>query len=38
LIARFPHLRLADPAVEPARGPGLLMNGLVELPVVLGGG
>jgi cytochrome P450 len=36
LIRRFPRLRLADPAGEPARNPGLLMNGLVALPVVLG--
>jgi cytochrome P450 len=36
LISRFPRLRLADPAGEPARNPGLLMNGLVALPVVLG--
>ncbi|TQM38212.1 cytochrome P450 family protein [Pseudonocardia cypriaca] len=36
LINRFPRLRLADPAGEPARNPGLLMNGLVALPVVLG--
>jgi cytochrome P450 len=35
LLARFPGLRLADPAAEPSRNPGLLMNGLVELPVVL---
>jgi cytochrome P450 len=36
LLARFPGLRLADPATEPARNPGLIMNGLVALPVVLG--
>ena len=36
LLARFPGLRLADPAAEPARNPGLLMNGLIALPVVLG--
>jgi cytochrome P450 len=36
LLARFPGLRLADPATEPARNPGLLINGLVALPVVLG--
>jgi cytochrome P450 len=35
LLARFPGLRLADPAAEPARPPGLLINGLVALPVVL---
>jgi cytochrome P450 len=34
LLARFPRLRLADPA-DPARNPSLLMNGLVALPVVL---
>jgi cytochrome P450 len=36
LLARFPGLRLADPATEPLRNPGLIINGLVELPVVLG--
>jgi cytochrome P450 len=36
LLARFPGLRLADPTAEPARNPGLLINGLVALPVVLG--
>jgi cytochrome P450 len=36
LLARFPRLRLADPATEPARNPGLLINGLIALPVVLG--
>lgn len=35
LLRRFPDLRLADPAAEPARNPGLLMNGLAELPVVV---
>lgn len=35
LLARFPRLRLAAQATEPARGPGLLMNGMVELPVLL---
>jgi cytochrome P450 len=35
LLARFPRLRLADPAADPARHPGLIMNGLVALPVVL---
>ncbi|MHA6621476.1 cytochrome P450 family protein [Pseudonocardia sp. DLS-67] len=35
LLERFPGLRLADPDGEPARNPGLLMNGLVALPVVL---
>ncbi len=35
LLARFPGLRLADPATEPARNPGLILNGLVGLPVVL---
>ncbi|OLS96353.1 cytochrome [Pseudonocardia sp. CNS-004] len=36
LLARFPDLRLADPDTEPARDPGLLLNGVVALPVVLG--
>jgi cytochrome P450 len=36
LLARFPGLRLADPATEPPRNPGLIMNGLITLPVVLG--
>jgi cytochrome P450 len=36
LLARFPGLRLADPDTEPRRNPGLLINGLVALPVVLG--
>ena len=36
LLARFPGLRLADPATEPARNPGLIINALVALPVVLG--
>jgi cytochrome P450 len=35
LFARFPDLRLAVPADELAKGPGLLLNGLVELPVRL---
>lgn len=35
LLARFPGLRLADPGAEPARSPALLMNALVELPVVV---
>jgi cytochrome P450 len=35
LMERFPSLRLADPGTEPARSPGLLMNGPTELPVVL---
>jgi cytochrome P450 len=35
LITRFPGLRLADPATEPPRNPGLIMNGLIALPVVL---
>jgi cytochrome P450 len=35
LIARFPGLRLADPATEPARAPGLVMNGMPALPVLL---
>jgi cytochrome P450 len=36
LLARFPDLRLADPGSDLARNPSLLMNGLAELPVVLG--
>jgi cytochrome P450 len=35
LFARFPRLRLADPATEPSRNPGLIINGLVALPLVL---
>ncbi len=35
VIARYPRLRLALPAAELVRTPGLLMNGLVELPVRL---
>ncbi len=35
LIKRFPHLRLADPDTEPARNPGLMMNGFAALPIVL---
>lgn len=35
LLARFPALRLADPAAEPARSPALLMNGMTELPVLV---
>jgi cytochrome P450 len=35
LIERFPRLRLADPDTEPARSPGLNLNGLTELPVLL---
>ena len=35
LITRFPKLRLAVPAADLARTPGLLMNGLVDLPVLL---
>jgi cytochrome P450 len=36
LLARFPGLKLAEPSVEPARNPAMLMNALVELPVVVG--
>jgi cytochrome P450 len=36
LLTRFPGLRLADPTADPARNPGLIMNGLIALPVVLG--
>jgi cytochrome P450 len=35
LLDRFPDLRLAAPADELTRSPGLLMNGLNELPVRL---
>jgi cytochrome P450 len=35
LITRFPQLRLAVPAADLTRTPGLLMNGLVDLPVLL---
>jgi cytochrome P450 len=35
LIERFPRLRLAVPAADLARAPGVLMNGLVELPVLV---
>jgi cytochrome P450 len=35
VLARFPDLRLAVPADELTRPPGLLMNGLDELPVRL---
>jgi cytochrome P450 len=35
LLARFPGMRLAVPADELTRAPGLLMNGLNELPVLL---
>ena len=38
LIARFPRLRLAVPAAELVRLPGLLMNGLAALPVRPEGG
>ncbi|HEY3507208.1 MAG TPA: cytochrome P450 [Actinocatenispora sp.] len=33
LLDRVPRLRLADPDVEPARPPGLLLSGLRALPV-----
>ncbi len=36
LVDRFPDMRLADPTAEPTRHPGMLMNGLTELHVVLG--
>jgi cytochrome P450 len=35
LVARFPGMRLAAPVDELSRSPGLLMNGLTELPVRL---
>ncbi|QYN34197.1 cytochrome P450 [Pseudonocardia sp. DSM 110487] len=35
LVTRFPRLRLAVPAAEITRTPGLMMNGLAELPVRL---
>lgn len=35
LFERFPDLRLAAAQVDPPRLPGLLMNGITELPVVL---
>jgi cytochrome P450 len=35
VLARFPRIRLAVPADELTRPPGLLMNGLHELPVLL---
>jgi cytochrome P450 len=35
VLARFPGMRLAAPADELTRVPGLLMNGLYELPVRL---
>jgi cytochrome P450 len=38
LIRRFERLELAVPATELARTPGLLMNGLVTLPVRLSAG
>jgi len=37
LITRYPRLRLAVPAAELVRLPGLLMNGLAALPVRPGG-
>jgi cytochrome P450 len=38
LIRRFERLELAVPAAELARTPGLLMNGLISLPVRLSAG
>ncbi|ONI83022.1 cytochrome [Actinosynnema sp. ALI-1.44] len=35
LLDRFPSLRLADPAEEPARYPGLLLNGMARLDVLI---
>ncbi|ONI72493.1 cytochrome [Kribbella sp. ALI-6-A] len=35
LFDRFPGLRLAEPGADPHRHPGLLMNGISELPVLL---
>ncbi|HXV93710.1 MAG TPA: cytochrome P450 [Pseudonocardia sp.] len=35
LLARFPDLRLARPAAELTRRPGVLMHGLTALPVTL---
>nr|WP_225953385.1 cytochrome P450 [Kibdelosporangium phytohabitans] len=35
LLGRFPRLRLADPDAEPARYPGLLLNGMARLDVLL---
>ncbi|ADB34554.1 cytochrome P450 [Kribbella flavida DSM 17836] len=35
LFERFPDLRPAEPDRDPYRTPGLLMNGIAELPVVL---
>jgi cytochrome P450 len=36
LLARFPRVRLAVPAEDLVRTPGLLMNGFATLPVLLG--
>ncbi|MGV9852986.1 cytochrome P450 family protein [Streptomyces sp. NPDC003442] len=36
LLRRFPGLRLADTDTEPQRLPSLLMNGVADLPVILG--
>jgi cytochrome P450 len=35
LFERFPNLRLAEPERDPQRTPGLLMNAIRELPVLL---
>jgi cytochrome P450 len=35
VLARFPRLRLAVPAEQLTRRPGVLMNGLIALPVLL---
>jgi cytochrome P450 len=35
LLTRFPRLRLAVPADQLTRTPGVLMNGLTALPVLL---
>ncbi|WP_272949696.1 cytochrome P450 [Kribbella antibiotica] len=35
IFDRFPNLRLADPAEEPDRPPGFLLNGIQALPVLL---
>lgn len=35
LLDRFPKLRLADPAEEPARYPNLLLNGMTRLDVLI---
>ncbi|MET0136640.1 MAG: cytochrome P450 [Kibdelosporangium sp.] len=35
VLDRFPRLRLARPAEDPVRNPGLLLNGISRLPVVV---